>query len=142
MKFLEKIKLHFKEVLALKKDPQAIALGFSIGTLIALLPTFGFGILLGLIIMAIFKNISKISMFAAFAILNPLVLIPFYTLSQYLGNFLLGSLPITDIEFTFLQNFYHYSLRFLLGNLIIALAVSIASYFIIYFIAKKQFQNI
>ena len=40
-KILSKLKNHFKEVIKLKEDPKSIALGFGIGTFIAILPTLG-----------------------------------------------------------------------------------------------------
>jgi len=133
----ERLKEHFKEVIRIKKSPKSIALGFALGTLIAILPTFGLGIFIGLLIILIFKKINKISMIVAFAVWNPFVLAPMAALSYYLGDLILGSAPIVEYELTFMQNFFIYTRRFLLGNFILSTAISTISYFLVYYFTKK-----
>ena len=60
--FKEKFKKRLEEVLEIKTSPHSIAAGFAIGTFIAILPTFGLGLFIGIILLFIFKRISKISM--------------------------------------------------------------------------------
>lgn len=127
------LKHHFKEVLALKTTPHEIALGFSVGTTIAILPTPGISILIGLLIILLYERISKISLFAAMAIFNPFVMAPVYVASYSLGNLLLGNAPVEIIGFT---GIWEYTRRFLLGNVIIAGIIGMLSYYTIYFITK------
>jgi uncharacterized protein len=140
-KVIYKLKKHFHEVISIKKTPKAIAQGFALGTFLAILPTFGLGILIGLLLILIFSKISKVSMFIAFAIWNPIVLAPIAFLSYSLGDLILGEIPVVEYELTMLQQFFVISRRFLLGNLIIATIASIFSYFIAYFISRKYQQK-
>lgn len=123
-----KIKKHFKEVIKIKKSPHSVALGFAIGTFIAILPTFGFGILIGTFILLFFKKVSKLSMIAAFILWNPFFLMPFYVLSFKIGDFILNKIPVIRFKITLLNQIYHLSIRFLLGNFIIALFLSLFCY--------------
>ena len=52
----KKIREHFSEVIKIKRSPHSIALGFAVGTFLAILPTPGFSILLGLLIVLIYQK--------------------------------------------------------------------------------------
>ena len=137
-KLKEKIKRHFEEVLKIKTSPSSIAMGFSIGTLIAILPTFGLGIFIGLLVLLIFKKASKISMFISFAIWNPLVLAILYPLEYSIGNFILSGIPVTEFRFEILNQLFIYTGRLLLGSIILSIIVSIISYFVVFYIVKRH----
>jgi len=128
-----KLKTHFKGVLRIKSSPHSIAMGFALGTLIAILPTFGLGIFIGLGIILIFKKISKISMMVSFIIWNPVVLFFMYGLSYTIGDFLFIGSPIKTYELEILNKLFVYSRRFLIGNLILAVSLSMVCYFIVFF---------
>ena len=136
-RYKEKVKKHFKEVLELKTSPHSIALGFAIGTAIAVLPTFGLGVLIGLLIIFIFKKVSKISLFAGLAVWNPFILTPLYVVAYEIGDFILKGAPVKTYEFWVLNEFFAYTRRFLLGNLIITIITTFLSYLVVYFIIKK-----
>lgn len=136
-KYFKKSKEHFKQVLEIKDSPKSIAAGFAIGTAIAILPTFGLGFLIGLLVLLIFKKISKISLFSAFIVWNPLILYPMITLEYSIGNFLLKDLPMVVYRWEILNEIITYSRRYLLGSLITTIFFSLLSYIIIYFLAKR-----
>jgi len=127
-RLLLKLKNHFIEVLKIKKTPQSIALGFAIGTFIAILPTFGLGLLIALFIISLFPKLSKISLIFAFVIWNPFVLISLYGLSYKLGEFLFGPAPYIHYKLNLFEKVYFLTRRYLVGNLIISLILSIISY--------------
>lgn len=133
----KRIKKHFIEVLKIKHTPNSIALGFALGTFIAISPTFGFGILIGMIILLFFKNISKLSMLAAFIVWNPLLLMPVYLLSYKLGDILLDNVPPIKFNIVFLNQIYDLSARFLVGNMIISVSFSLMFYILIRYFARK-----
>jgi uncharacterized protein len=126
-----KVKHHFHEVIRIKKSPHSIVFGFAIGTLIAILPTPGLSIILGLVVISIFKNISKIALFGALLFWNPIVSAPLYILSYKIGGLLFGNLPVVEYEVSILDNAYNFTRRYLVGNFILAVSISIASYFLI-----------
>ncbi|MBU1199541.1 MAG: DUF2062 domain-containing protein [Nanoarchaeota archaeon] len=130
-KLKDKIKHHFQEVMHVKTSPNSIALGFAIGAFIAILPTFGFGLLIGLLVILIFQKVNKFSMIIAFAVFNPLMLTPIYLLSYKLGYLLFGNASVVSFNIVLLDQIYHFSRRFLVGNLIIAIIISIPCYFLI-----------
>ncbi|MBU1854940.1 MAG: DUF2062 domain-containing protein [Nanoarchaeota archaeon] len=128
---------HFRKVISIKKSPHSIALGFAIGTLIAMLPTFGFGPLFAAILMLIFTKLNKFSLFGSFIIWNPIMMMPFYYLNFKLGNLILGSAPAVKFEFSIMNAVHFLSLRFVLGSIIISTTMVIVCYFIVRKIAKK-----
>jgi len=136
-KFKDKFKKYFQEILEIKTTPHEVALGFSVGTAIAVLPTFGLGLFIGLLVVLIFKKVSKLSMFVAFAFWNPLLLIPTSALSYYIGGLFLSGEPTINLKFNILNIIYLYTQKFLLGNLIVTATFTIIGYFVVLFLAKK-----
>jgi uncharacterized protein len=135
-KIIKIITEHFKRVIETKKSPHSIALGFTLGTLIALLPTPGFSVLIGILVVFIFNKINKYSLFGAIALWNPLVQIPIYTLSYKIGNLIFGSMPLVEYKISLLHQILIYTRRFLIGNVILAILISIISYIVVWLVAS------
>lgn len=129
--FSERVKEHFKDVTSLKKSPRSIAGGFAIGTFIALLPTFGFGIFIGILFLLFFKKISKISMMLAFVVWNPLILASVYPVSYIIGNAILSDAPTQSHGVSILEKLLTGSKGFLLGSVILATIIAVIGYFLI-----------
>ena len=134
--FFSKIKNYFFEVLVLRTTPQDIALGFAIGTFIAVLPTFGLGVFIGLGVVLVYKKLSKVSMLLAFGVWNAAVLLPIYLLSYRIGDWIFSGEPSLFFQFDFLNQVYLYTRRFLVGNLLLAILFSVISYFAIFWFVK------
>ena len=130
-KFKNKLKEHFQEVIKTKTSPHHIGLGFAIGTFISILPTPGLNILLGLLVLLIFKKVNKFSLFAGIILWNTLTLLPFYYFSYKIGDFLFGGSAVVVYELTIFEQFYSFARRYLIGNFIVAVITSIGSYFIL-----------
>ena len=109
---INKIKKHLEEVIKIKTSPHSIALGFAIGTFIAISPTFGLGIFIGLFIIFIFKKISKISLLIALAIWNPLTLLAVHPINYKIGNFILSNAPVKTYSSEILNKLFVYSVRY------------------------------
>jgi uncharacterized protein len=137
-KYKEKIKHHFHEVIRTKKSPHSIALGFAIGTFIGILPTPGLNILFGLIIILIFEKVNKFTLFFAIFFWNTLTLAPVHYLSFKIGVLLFGSAQVVKSDFVMLDFLYTFARRYLVGNLILAVTLSIASYFIVKITVNKM----
>ena len=69
--------------------PEAVALGVSLGVLIAMTPTVGFQILLVLVVHTIF-GANRLAGIAMVYISNPFTVIPIYWLDYVVGTFFLG----------------------------------------------------
>jgi uncharacterized protein len=132
----KKIVKYLREINEVKTTPAAIALGFAMGTFFAILPLFGASIVVGLLFLLLFRKVNKLSMLIAFAVWNPLTLIPIYYISFRLGDWILGNTPMVEYELALLDRVYHVSRRLLLGSGFLAIAMSIASYAGIYILAR------
>jgi len=132
----QRIGQHFKEVQRLKTSPQSIALGFAIGTFIAIIPTPGFGITLALLLILIFKRLSKYAILAALAIFNPFVLTPLYIMSFNVGAKYFQNMPGFHYNIKIFEQTIQFSTSFLLANAIIALAIASVSYILILIIVS------
>ena len=128
----QRLKRHFLEVLELKTSTVSIAAGFAVGSLISILPRPGFGVILGTIVVILFKRINKMSTFLALALWNPLTLAPIYALSFKIGYGIFGRAPIVKYKFTILEQVYYYTKRFLVGNIISAICISALCYLLSY----------
>nr|WKN36368.1 DUF2062 domain-containing protein [Tunicatimonas sp. TK19036] len=112
--------------------PQAVALSFALGTLIAILPTPGFGIFVGILLTLLFKSLSKVAMVISITFWNPLLQVPVYYASYLLGSMLLGQPAELDYQESWMTIMVHHTQSFLLGNSILAVLISVAFYWIIY----------
>lgn len=128
----QSIKDHLKEVSRIKKAPHSVAGGFALGTFISILPTFGFGILIGLLLLLFFKKISKISLLVSFAVWNPLILATVYPVSYIVGNAILSE---STAEVGIINKILSSPKSFLLGSFISAIVVSIISYLFVFSMA-------
>ena len=85
-KLKQKAKEHYHTIINTKDTPHAIGLGVAVGTLISIIPTPGFNVILGLFIAFLFKKINKVSLFVTLLFWNPLTQVPFYILSYHIGD--------------------------------------------------------
>ncbi len=136
MKFYKKLEKHLEEVLKIKTTPHEIAIGFALGALIAILPTFGLGIFIGLGLVLIFNRISKISMMVAFAVFNPVVLIFTYAASISIGKILFSSHPLITLGPQYLNQISSFAMIFLFGNFILAGSIFLISYAVVFYLSK------
>ncbi|MFC1648344.1 DUF2062 domain-containing protein [Nanoarchaeota archaeon] len=124
-------KQHFHNMSISDHAAHDIAIGFALGTFLAILPTFGLGLVVGVLVMLVYDKMSKAAMLVSFAVWNPLVLYPMFFLSFQLGNLIIGTGPMIEFNLSMMDHIYNYSLRFMIGNLIISSTVSIGSFFLI-----------
>jgi uncharacterized protein len=127
---LKKWRHHLRDILTLKRSEHSIAVGFAIGTFLAILPLLGLSVFVGVLAVLFCKRLNKFALFGAMAFWNPLVLIPIYWLSFAIGDALFDPLPVVEFKVTLLNQVSHFSRRFLLGNVLLASLLSTASYFV------------
>ena len=136
-----KIIKQVKEILKSKSSPESIAMGFSLGTLIAILPTPGFGIFVALFIALFFKKINKLGILASFTVWNPVLVAPLYWLSYELGDSFFTPNPSIHFDLALFDQLYHYSGKFIFGNALIAILLSCLSYFAVYLITQRYLRK-
>jgi len=130
MKLARKLQNEWSKLLLGDFTPHSIALGVAIGTLVALLPTFGFSVVLALLLIFIFPNINRPAIFVSLIIWNPLVQIPIYAASFQLGSLLFTDAPLVKYDIEILNQLYSFTQRFLIAHLIIILGMTAATYLI------------
>ena len=110
--------------------PREVAFSFSLGVFITMLPTLGTGLLVFLVLAFLFTRLSKIAMFASVLVFNPVVKWGVYGTSYSLGRYMLGPEPGASFDSVSWSMGYDVLVRLWLGNLILATAVAIVSYFV------------
>jgi len=127
-----KIKRFLVEITTSKVSTHNLALGFAIGTFIAILPTPGFGILISIFLVYTFKRINATSILFPFAVWNPLVLAPIYVASYKIGDLLFAAKASIGSDFSYIHKALYFFQTYLVGNFIIAIFLSVISYFVIF----------
>jgi uncharacterized protein (DUF2062 family) len=125
---VEQLKARLKEMLSARSSPHEIALGFTIGTFISILPTPGFNLLLGALVIAIYPHVNKLAVFGAMAVYNPIIMIPFYWASYQLGALLFGDDSVVHYDVVVLDQAFDFTRRYLIGNVIVACVTSGVTY--------------
>jgi len=109
-------------------SPHQVAASFGIGLFITALPTLGTGVLVFLLLAYLFKQLSKIALFASVLVLNPAVKWGVYGTSYWLGQRLLGPVPDFTFEGVSLSAGPAVLTRLWAGNLILAAAFAVIGY--------------
>lgn len=120
--------------MAEEHTPHEIAGSFAFGAFIAALPTAGTAIVVFAVIAYLSDRASKVALFAALVVFNPIVKWSTYVASFWIGTRLLGPVPglsPTDFSTISLAMGSEVLLRQLLGNLILAIVVAILGYVIV-----------
>lgn len=138
MKLKRVLKKQWANLLLGDFTPHNIALGVSLGTFVALLPTFGFSALLSLLIVFLFPKVNRPAIFFALIIWNPFVQIPVYALSFQLGNILFAGLPMVNYDIEILNQIYSFTRRFLIAHLIIVSVITLITYPLIKTIVDRK----
>lgn len=125
---VEQLKERLKAALAGRASAHEIALGFTVGTAISVLPTPGFNILLGALSIAVYPCVNRLAVFGAMAVYNPIVMIPFYWASYQLGALLFTADAVVHYDVVVLDQAFDFTRRYLFGNLIVAAVTSAATY--------------
>lgn len=124
------VRNQFHEIAKKEATPHEVALGFSVG-LFAGLATPGFDVLAALLLALVFK-LHKLAVFIGVALINPITTIFIYPVSLKIGAMFIGYNRLQDVSFFSLENLLNLSKPLLLGNLILATALAIVSYALVY----------
>ncbi|MFY0627755.1 MAG: DUF2062 domain-containing protein [Reichenbachiella sp.] len=134
-----KLKRDFIKILQSEDSIRLIAISYGIGTFVALMPAPGFCTIVALILVAIFRRLSKLSVFIAILLYNAVTIIPFYWVGLLIGGFIFSEphVPVTEIDYAniLVEN----GKRFVVGTLVIVIPYSIASsFFALWFIKRLR----
>lgn len=127
------LKLHHLKLLRIDDPPERIARGVAIGVFIGIIPTFYLGFIFALILAFIFRA-NKVAAIAGTFIMNPLTMPFFFILSATVGGLIFweerGAIMAGIKNHQFFSSIGWASIVYLVGNIIVAGALSLSSYFI------------
>jgi len=126
-----RVKKHWRKLKRSKHTPHEIGLGFAIGVFIAVMPTPGGNILLGLLIAWCAKKISKIALLGALALGNPFFLPAIYYSGYEIGDAILHGWKFPYVKIHVLEISLDAGVRLLLGTFIIGIITSTLGYYIV-----------
>lgn len=119
------------EVIRTKTSDHSVAMGFAVGSFVAILPTPGISFLIGIGIIAIFKTLNKYALFLAMLVWNIWTLAPIYWASYEIGQAIFGDADMITFDVDEWDQVYEYSLRFVVGNLFLSIPISVLCYFLV-----------
>ena len=154
-RYYHRVKHHIRKpihkAIKQKSSPHSIAIGFAIGSFIAIFPTFFLGLVIIFLLMLFYKSMNKIAAIAGLTFWNVIMMAPIYWASYNLGRLIFHSgnqttLGVEGHELVELLKIKPFSLEnvlallrenlvflkeYFIGNLILATFFSCISYIII-----------
>ena len=130
------MKRYLAEIVSSASSDNSVALGFATGSFIAVLPTPGISFLLNMAVMLLFKKLNKVAVLLSMVVWNIFTVIPIYWLSAMLGEKIYGNTPRVYFDVSFLDVAVTFTLRFIVGNLLISVPLAIVSYFVVKFLLQ------
>lgn len=124
----ERVREKLAEAFIEEHSPQEVAVSFTIGVFVTALPTLGVGLVIFVVLAYLFKQLSKIALFASVLILNPPVKWGVYATSFWLGNRLLGPVPGLSFSDVSAVAGTDILVRLWVGNLILATVFATVAY--------------
>lgn len=131
--YTDRVRTALYESLTQESTPREIALSFAVGTFITMLPTFGFGLIIFVVLARLFGWVNNVALFASVLVFNPVVKWGVYAASFALGFVLLG--PVAGFAIGDTPSFGDGSeivLRLLVGNTILAVVATVLGYVVAY----------
>ena len=143
------LKRTYVRFLKLRGNPQQISLGFALGSLISVMPFFGFQIASSVLLAALFKW-SKIASAMATWISNPFTFPFIYSLTYFVGAKLIGyekpfGFP-DDAGLSFFSKMLHKGpeifISLTVGGVVVGLPLAVVSYYLAYVIIRRYQERI
>ncbi|MEK6852523.1 MAG: DUF2062 domain-containing protein [Nanoarchaeota archaeon] len=128
--YKDRLKKAWQDIFSLEASPHQIALGFTIGIFMGILPLAGIEYLIAIALMFILR-VSKLALFTGLLIVNPITTPLVYYASFQLGKLIVGYEPIEEVQFFSREFFLNASKPLLVGNLIIAVSAALISYIVL-----------
>jgi len=129
------------ELLSLKAPTDAVAWGFTIGTFVALTPTWGIHTLLIAILVALFKKNFTSAYISSWIFGNPLVAFPAYALEYRIGLFITGLAPVRLPERLMLSDLASFGWRVFVPAIVGCLLIAPLVALVVHLAFKKWLEN-
>lgn len=132
VEYRKRIHTELTRAFAEEHTPRQVAGSFATGVFITMLPTLGTGLLLFVVLVALFDSVSKIALFASVLVFNPVVKWGVYAASFTLGVLLLGPVEGVTMADVSLSAGPEIVARLLVGNLILAVIATALGYVVVH----------
>ena len=126
--YRDRIRSALEDAFTEDHPPNDVAASFAVGVFITSLPTLGTGLVIFVILAAIFDRISKLALLASVVVLNPVVKWGVYAVSFWIGVQFLGPVPgVTTADISFSAG-PEIVARLLVGNLLLSVIFTAVGY--------------
>ncbi len=129
-----RLRLLYLKILRIDDPPEKIARGAAIGVMMGILPTFGLGIVLSLILAFILRA-NKAAAVLGSLIMNPITTTFFWTLSAFVGSVIFWEDTQLILEEAKNGNLLHSvgwaTVVYLVGNAVVTFVFTTATYYIV-----------
>lgn len=139
--YRDRVRREFTDALEEEHTDGEIAASFAVGIFVTAMPTGGLGLGLFVVLAYYLEWVSKTAIFASALVLNPLVKPVVYVASYWLGALAFGAEPIAVFDRPLLDAALAAIQLLLLGNLVIAVALSAVAYAVSLRIAREHRRN-
>lgn len=128
-------KLIYVLLVRIDATPQQVAMGFAVGVVLGVFPSFGLGVPAAILLSLIFR-INKAATLVGVFIMNPLTLVPIWTASAFIGALITGTdyrLVLAAARSGAIFRSLSYSTYvYMAGNLTLTAALAILSYGVVW----------
>ena len=125
-----KLKHTLQNIIHENVTPNQIALGFVLGLTLSIIPTFGIGMLLAIVIAWLF-DYHLISTYLGTLVVNPLTAPAIYLFNYSIGVSIVNVPSVSNFTFTF-ATLRDVAFELYVGSVVVALISGIFSYLLIY----------
>lgn len=139
--YLLRVRESLRAAFAEDHPPHHLAASFAIGIFVTTLPSLGAGVLLLTWIGYRFEWANVLTMFAAVAVLNPLVKGGVYVVSFLIGARLFGPIPGVTRGDIGIDAGADVLVRLLVGNVLLAIVLAIVGYAVAYRVGQAARQH-
>lgn len=130
--YRRRLQAELEKLFAEIHTPHEVAASFAIGVFVATLPTFGSGLVLFFALAHLSDRVSKVALFAAVLVFNPVVKWGIYVLSYLIGVRLLGPVPGVELAAPSLSAGTGVLVRIVLGSFLLAVVFTVVGYVAVY----------
>jgi len=124
-------KLIYVHLVRIDATPHQAALGFAVGVVLGIIPSFGFGALFAVLLSLIFR-INKAAAILGSLIMNPITTVPFWTASAFIGALITGAdyrvVLAAARSGAIFRSLSYSTCVYMAGNLTLAAVLAILSY--------------
>lgn len=128
-------KLIYVLLVRIDATPRQVAVGFAVGVVLGVFPSFGLGVPAAVLLSLVFR-INKAATLVGVFIMNPLTLVPIWTMSAFIGGLITGADYRIILEQArsgeLFRSLSYSTYVYMVGNVTLASALAVLSYGVVW----------